>query len=466
MSKGSEWIKHHLETFVYSLCGAITLLATVILFVWSWNGSIKKSSQIIATDVVAEEGVRTEYLVGQPFSMDGLSLEVKKKKIPATECSVYADFSGAGKKQVTLTYAVDATTSYQGIFEVEVYFVRNIYVEQLPSKIEVSEQNTFSCDEDFEVRAEIVGHPKTDVFDVIEENGIFSTIVLHEDCYTTNALESNKTKGFYFANLYCGNLSIPFYFYNDAGETFLVEAEKDILHFDSEGKESLTLVVTDRSHSYQTDCVGKTQGVYIYTDGEGKQEKLEFAYELKEKEECFLSKKVKEAHDSVQEKYQMTYQNESFSIEEGLFQSAVVGGLIYEDHGYLMVIDSESRYLDFAPENEETKTSLHLYVTYYTFESSTGSGYAQGFYIFIDQDGNAHKMRFYLQTWTWDHVPLSITKVDNIENSVYVGDYLTIQYGGDLVVDVEQFVRGEGWTSQGKFVAAFDIWKVVVYNMA
>ena len=149
-----------------------------------------------------------------------------------------------------------------------------------------------------------------------------------------------------------------------------------------------------------------------------------------------------------------------------MFQSAVVNGLIYDHNGYKMIIDSDSRKLDlhYNGDKVENIPTLSLYITDYSFESSTGSGIAQGFYMYTTSNNITCKIKFYLQTWTWDHVPLSVTK-SSVKETSYAGDYLSTKYSGDLMVDVFNFNRGIGW-DHDSFKASFDEWRLVCYNMA
>lgn len=461
-------IKNNVSTTVYSVLGVVTLVASISMLVWCIDGEREEVMNTIKTDVFLEDNVQKEYLVGQEINMSGIYLNVKDKKIPASECTISNDFSSSGLRSVTLTYPIDQYNSYEGSFDVNVLFVRNIFVERLPSKVVVNENNTFSTDDQFLIYAELASRPETSTFVVEEKYTDKIVIALDSSMYTTNVLSSAKTSSFYTANLYCGNLNYSFNFYNDADQTFIVNGEKDIVKYRNVDNtdEEMTLVVTSQDQTYQTDCIGTSQGYYIFNN-KGEKTVLPFNYQLSEKQEHFLSENVVESLDYEAKEYSVTYQGKKFVAEANLFQSAVVNGLIYDDNGYKMVIDSDARRLDLTYEGTitENKPRLTLYVTDYHFESSTGSGISQGFYMYTNKDGQTFKIRFYLQTWTWDHVPLSVTKTDVYATS-YVGDYLTTKYSGALNASVSCFVRGVGWSEPDLFSATFDQWRLVAYNMA
>ena len=459
-------IKNNVSTFVYSVFGVVTLVSSVAMLIWCIQGEKELTMNIIKTDVIVEDVAQKEYLVGQEFNTNGLYLKVQDQNIPASQCTISNDFSTSGRRSVTISYSVNENNTYEGTFDVNVLFVRNIFVEKLPTKVEVNEDNTFTADEDFQIYAELATRPETSEFVLDEKFNDRNIIALNEKMYTTNVIGSSKTPNFYTANLYCGNLNYSFNFYNNADKTFIVDAEKDIVKFSSDKEnQDMILVVTSRDESYQTECIGNTEGFYIYSINE-KQTLLPFKYQLSEKQEHFLSENITESHDLINNEYSLIYANTKFTVDASLFQSAVVNGLIYDDNGYKMVIDSDSRILNFTYLGDKTiAPKLTLYVTDYHFESSTGSGVSQGFYMYTNSLGENYKIRFYLQTWTWDHVPLSITKTD-VYSDAYVGDYLTTKYSGDLQVSATYFVRGIGWTENDLFTATFDQWRLVAYNMA
>lgn len=472
-----KWIKSHLSTIIYILCGFATIIASTSLVIWSKNGDKALDVNIISKEVVTNENTQREYLVGQKVNTDNLFLNIgndrKENLIPASECKIESDFTSAGNKQITLSYEPNSYTSYQGKLDVKVHFVRNIIVKSHPKSINVDKENkTFSSTDLFDISAELATRPTTSDFEIDDSIDDKIAVKLKPEMYTTSVIESTTIEGFYSASLYLGNLTYSFNFYNNAGSTFYVSSEKDIVQFENVNTSSnskLILVVTSRDSSYQFDCIGLTSGSYIYQNEKGEKEILDFSYELKEKEECFNSSKIEEIKDDSNSLYIAKYDNNEFKVQSNLWQSAVVNGLIYNDGGFNLVANSDSRilHMNYVSDNpSENDPEMTLYVTYYTFDTSTGSGKSYGFYLYKDSSGSSYKIPFFLQTFVWDHVPLSATiQNSSIDSTFSLGDWLSTKYVGDLFTQVRVFVRGEGW-KEATFTASFDDWRLVAYNMA
>lgn len=466
--------KNHLSTIIYSLFGVVTLTGSISLFTWSILGEQAEKLETLPAIVLSSEESQREYLVGQTFNTEGLSLNIgsesKPKIIDIEDCVINANFTSAGYTKVEISYSPTINKTYTGYYDVNVLFVRNLKVLNAPTDIEVNEETkTFKTDDQFKVVAELASIPTTNDFEYYLENqNVF--IELQDNMYTTSVVESAKIDNYYSASLYCGNLTYSFNFYNNDDKTFLIKDEKDIVFFENENEDSkskLMLVITNRDGSYQTSCIGNTTGYYIY---ESKNEKqiIDFNYQLKETEEVFKSSNVLESKDDINNLYKVAINNETFVSESSLWQSAVVNGLIYDDGGYKLVVASNSRILNLeyidTDDNKDNNPSLSLYVSTFTFDTSTGSGISQGYYIFTTFDGESYRVPFYLQTWTWDHVPLSGLRGD-YDSSCSVGDYLDAPYSGNLCADISVFVRGEGRHNY-QFRASFDAWRLVAYNMA
>lgn len=472
--KINNLLKKHLSTLMYSLFGFVTLVGSVSLFTWSILGEQAEKVETLPAIVLSSEESQKEYLVGQTFNTKGLSLNIgsesRPKIIDIDDCVINANFTSAGYTRVEVSYSPTVNKTYTGYYDVNVLFVRSLKVLNAPKDIKVDEETkTFKTDEEFKVVAELATKPTTSDFEYYLENqNIF--IELEDDMYTTSVVESAKIDDYYSASLYCGNLKYSFNFYNNDDKTFLIKDEKDIVFFENENGDSenkLILVVTNRDVSYQTNCVGNTTGYYIYENGNQK-DIFNFNFELKETEEVFNSLSVLESKDAINNLYKVSINNDTFVSESSLWQSAVVNGLIYDDGGYKLVAASNSRILELeyidVDDDKDNNPTLSLYVSTFSFDTSTGSGISQGFYIFKTFNGDSYKAPFYLQTWTWDHVPLSGLRGD-YDSYCSVGDYLDAQYSGNLCADISVFIRGEG-RSNYQFRASFDAWRLVAYNMA
>lgn len=453
----------------YGIFGLVTLIIFGALIIWSALG-VKEGVVTIyeAPLVVSEETpAQTEYLVGQKFNPDGISLNIgtdkKPELIPASDCEIDADFTSGGNKRVTITYSPDAYTSYKGYINVSVYFVRGLEVVTQPESVTVLEDGTFTCDEDFKILAHLNTMPlDTEKFELAGDN----TVVLTPDMYTALAVESKQIDSYYTGSIYCGNLTYSFNFYNGAGRTFIINSERNIVTFENTNENSsatLTLVVTDAPDTYQHESVGETVGYYIYTNENGETSVREFAYELTETAEIFSSDGFVEAH--ANDAYTATYDGKTFVAASNVFQSAVVNGIILEDGPYLFVVESVDRTLQFTrvsdSEPQEGDPTLKVYVTYYEFNMSTGSGISKGFYVYTAANGEKYKIPFFMQTWVWDYVPLSIQHTSNPNQQVT--DYLEAQYIGAIHAEIRIYSRTMGWLTD-HFRAEFTDIRYAAYN--
>ncbi len=467
MNKILNYMKNNLSTVIYGAFGVVTIIGASILVSWA----IKSNSiSVLDADVVVSDKTQTEYLVGQQINTSDLYLNIGTKSkpnlIPANKCMVDASLSSAGTKKVTLTYSYDEYTNYQGEFYVNVLFVRSIEIDTMPTKIKVNEDGKTFTANDFSLYAEVSEKPKTSYFDYEKISDSYYKIKLTADMYSTSAVMSSKIEDYYTANVYCGNLSYQFDFYNVDDQTFYVDSEKDVVKFTSNSNVELELVITNKDESYQTNCVGNTKGYYIFKTND-KYDFVDFDFTLTTHEEQFKSKNVVETFDDVNNKYEVLKDGNKFSVEANLWQSAVVNGLIYNEGGYKLVADSDSRVLHLTNTSEDG-TTLTLYVTKFNFDTSTGGGISEGFYIYKDSYNEYHRIKFFMQTWTWDYVPLSVTKQECASEEIpdiSIVDYLTTKYIGDMNVSITAFKRGEGFKTS-TFVATFGEWRLVAYNMA
>lgn len=460
------------KNLYYIIFAVATAIIFVSMIIWSSLGVSAGEVKIYEVPLVLAEDVQTEYLVGQSFNPEGISLNIGKESKPelidASECTIDADFSSGGNKRVAINWSPNETTSYIGYLNVYVYFVRGLEVAVMPSSITVAEDGTFTCDEDFEVHAYLTSMPKnTEKFAPADEDG--SSILLTPDMYTAKAVESKQTPGCYTGSIYCGNLTYSFNFYNDAERTFLISSERSVVMFensDESSAESLTLIVTDAPDSYQHTGVGKTVGSYIYTDADGDKSVLDFAYEMTETEEIFSSEGLGESHED--DIYTVEYEGNTFNASANIFQSAVVNGIIVDDGGQLFVVGSRDRICDFryipteSYQEGDPVPELKVYVTYYVFTMDNGSGVAEGFYLYTDLYGNKYRIPFFMQTWVWDIVPLSATK--NTDPFLSALDYLLKQYDGDIHTEIKIFSDyTKDWINDN-FEANFGDIRFAAYN--
>lgn len=457
-----DFIKKHTVVLIYSLLGFITAVAAIILIVWTVSGDKEKLINYLPASIVSDSPMQKEYLVGQKFKSEGLSVNIgtheKPELISIDRCGINSDFTSAGEKTVEVTYKLDDFTVYQAEVIVNVIFVRNMEVEVYPSKIDVSEEGGVATDENFTMYATLAEEPETDAFGSVTQTANGYRIKLDDSMYTVTCSADSQLDNFYNISFYCGNVFSSFSFYNAAGRSFIVSSSNDVVPFTEQntdgGNAEMTLIVTQRDESYQTDCTGKTKGFYVY--GNGSEEKLyEFNYELKDKSENLLSEEINE---SVQDGFYIAeVDGRSFAADAAVWQNAVVKGMIIDDNGFKLVVNSEKRILSFncKSETEDGKNTpkLTLYVTDYDMNPllGTGNGYSKGIYIFTDSDGNSYKINFYMGIWVWTFVPLSSTNSD-VFSDISVDDYVYNEemgewnsfYRGTLYTNITVYQRGSG----------------------
>lgn len=493
----AEAIKKHTLSFIYIIAGAVTLIAGIILLVWCITGDMPRQLVINRAYLVGAESVRTEYIVGQSFDASGLSLNIGDEDdpeiIPIEDCTVVADFSSAGKRTVSVTYAPDEYTNYTATLTADVIGVRALDIMNYPLTVTV-DGDSATPDESFEMYAYLTSAPASSVFGEAEQTELGWKVRATSDMTSYSLTGSGSLDGYYTLTYYCGNASDGFSFYNAAGRSFIVSGTNDIVTFENANDDgaSLSLVITERSENYKLGEAGSTAGYYVCTSAGGEQTLLDFDYSLTYTEELLSSSAdgLTEAHDGGE--YRVTYGGSSFTVDGNTFQSAVVGGMIKEDSGFLVVVDSDERVLTFdydpvdttdvtdpgytgegsAPSAEAGSRKLTLYVTDYSMNPllGTGNGWSRGVYIYTNENGESFRVPFYLQAYVWTYVPLSgnsvnygdVTASDVVFNWEHKDDtgvnagYNTY-FRGVLYSTMTEFTRGEGFVSD-RFSAPEERW--------
>lgn len=480
----------HKALIIYSIWGIVTATGAGIFLKWAKDGDSMSGVNVIEKSVVLKENAQKEYLLRQKFNYEDVYLNVGDENNPslikASDCRVEYDFSKAGDAKVYLTVAKDSTTNYRGTFDVDVLFVRHIAIDNLGTNITTDIENrTIELDEDFVGYVEINGQPRTNYFDYhYDEENNKHLIKLDQSMYSTTVSESSTTKGCYLANIYCGNLSYSFNYYQGCGKTFYVTSEKDVVKFNSDDESSLTLIVTEKdSDSYSMSCVGKTKGTYIYRDIEGNEFLSEFNYELKEKSFVFTSEAATETLNGNE--YKVLMKNNQFTVSKNNFEGAVVNGIIHEDHGYQLVVNSDKNILNIPLKDKESTSlsTLTLYVTKSTFDPTQGRGTAYGYYIYTNNGVKSYKLRFHVEAWGYQHIPLSSSDIESNspDRNVKLSETVFLQedengnvifdsnwnaspvYFPDLEVNLDVYVRGEGFVRQDVFYTDYASWQAAAF---
>lgn len=480
-----SFMKKYIRQISYSMAGVMTTILAIVLLVWTLQGEALDSIGYIDATVVKSDSVRSEYLVGQEFKMEGYSLDLGDGRlIPSSDCKASVDLSSAGEKSVEISYT-EGNLVYRGYVDVDVIYVRGFTIEKYPSVIEVNADGV-SLDDEFLMYALLASRPRTDDFGEVEETDYGYRIWLdsstNTDAYSLSCQRDATKDGMYNMTIYCGTLSSSFSFYNAAGRSFMVDSSSNVVEFSAREEDtetSLTLVVTERSDDYQVDCTGTTKGYYVYRDADGGETLYDFSYEMKDREEVFSSSSMVE-ESVVDDGYQVTIDGSRYVATSSAWQRAVVNGTITKDGGYNLVIGSEVRILPFEYQTDtesESSPSLTLYVTDYELNPKlgTGSGYSKGVYIYTDEDGNSTKMRFDMTIVSWTFIPLS-NAVSDVYSDVTVGwDYTYNEsapdefkydsyYLGDLYAQINVYRRGEGVETQ-LFKADQSVWLKAVAGL-
>ena len=502
----ASYLKNHTSAVIYALFGVMTAALAAALLTWTLMGSVEREIRTFGATLVSETPLRTEYLVGQSFEGAGAYLNIgtaeEPENIPFEDCTVTADFTSAGTKAVLVSYMYDEYTNYEAVVYVDVLFVRSLQIETYPRHVEVTEEGA-SFSEDFEAYAELDRAPQTDVFGPAEETRGGYRVRVNEDMYTVSCKGSPSVAGYYDLSVYCGETSCSFSVFNLKDRSLIVGSSSDVVPFESDAANagSLTLVVTERGDGYQTDCTGKTSGYYVYTAADGTESVLPFAYELSDTEELLQSPSVEERlvrGGDGDEYYEAVYGGRTFTASASLFRTAVVGGMIVEDHGYKLVIDSDKRILRFTydpadptdpadpaydpassaqtPASGGTAPTLTLYVTDYDMNPllGTGNGWSRGVYIYTGADGKSYKIPFYMQAWVWTYVPLS-SNYGDVYSEVVLNDFVynheapvdlryNSYYLGTMYANITYFDRGNGFVNE-RFSAPQELWLSAAMGM-
>lgn len=481
----NNFIKKNFLNLSYAVAGLLTAILAIILLTWTMKGKTLDSISYRQANLVIDDQIRTEYLVGQEFENEGYSLDIGDGKIiPASDCQANYDFTSAGEKSVEISYTSENIV-YQSTMNVTTLYVRSIEIVKYPSLVTISSDN-IALDDTFEMYAILSTAPKTESFGEVKKIDDGYRIQLNanqnSNAYSLSYQQEKSKENLYHLTIYCGNLSSSFSFYNAAGKSFIINSSSDVVEYTSVNEEdstSFTLVVSNRSEQYQIDCTGKTTGFYIYKNANGQETVYDFAYEMKDSEEVFTSSTdVKETYNkNNDENYHVEIDGNEYVAASSAWQRAVVNGSIRKVDGHFIVIQSEARILPFTyvtdeetDVQEKSSPSLTLYVTDYELNPKlgTGSGYSKGVYIYTDEEGNSTKMRFDMTIVSWTYIPLS-NAVSDVYSDVTIGwDYTynpsapaDLQYDsyylGDLYAEISIYKRGEGTITQ-KFCASQSLW--------
>ncbi len=391
--------KHLIAVIAYSIALIALLVTALCLLSWARSGDAErvvsvKGARLVALDKDNPPTLAEEYIVGQQFDTHGWALAFDGKTVMLNTDDIYekyvekelakhddieagseqynallekltkegTKYDGAIKelekvtvatefgsafehKRVRITYKKSDYLSYMAEVDGRALYVRAVEVRSYPEYVDMS-SGAPVIGEGFSVAAVLGNKPETDAFGEYEEVRGGWKINLTPAMYTVSVVSDDSLDGFYTMSLVCGDVSTEFSFYNAAEQSFVVSSKNNVVKYTTDAADkALTLVVTERSEGYQLDCKGKSSGKYIYTRGENSTV-YDFGYELDGKNEIFASESaVDDGRDA--DGYTATVDGTAFRAQTDVWQGAVVNGIIVDDSGFRMVIDSDKRILRF-----------------------------------------------------------------------------------------------------------------------
>ena len=257
--------KMRLPHVVYSAVAIITVALIVSLSIWAATGSAVEQLNVVEGEVLLEEGVRNEYLVGQDVDSAGVGLKVGNDVYTTDELEFTVDNTSAGSKMVEVSHR-DGNDYYRGYYLVTYFAVRHLDMRKAPTSV------MFDADGNVTVQgmvlwAELSGKPTS--FPQPDEPNLDTVIILDEGNYTIE-VDAPDEYGGYSATISCGKLSVTIYFIEINGEMVILESANRIAVFTNENGtgESLTLYITSRGGSAE-HIFNIAEGFFIYKDASG-----------------------------------------------------------------------------------------------------------------------------------------------------------------------------------------------------
>ncbi|MBE7087149.1 MAG: hypothetical protein E7369_02465 [Clostridiales bacterium] len=258
------------KQIVYVVFLAITLIASIILFVWTFSGTGANSIEVVHdAEVLITESTVTEYLQGEELDGAGITLKLEDGRI-VTDFTLEADLSTAGTKGVSVIYEENGE-KHIGTYAVEVFLIRHFDLRSYPKTVYKSHRGYIF--DNVKIWAELSGDPKTDRFMLTAEHPEWkNTVVITNDMYEITVTESANTS-VATAKIQVGARDVGFEFFVaeqgiDATKIDGVLAVLSFTNNDKESKSRLTLVLNNQEWNNADSPNGAT-GYYIYETREG-----------------------------------------------------------------------------------------------------------------------------------------------------------------------------------------------------
>ena len=317
--------EHRRNVIIYSAICIVTLAMAIALIIWASGSAALDEIFYENATVKFSDGMRREYLVNEELPAENLSLELESGTVIAgTDCTLEADFSSAGIKQVSLSWQ-DGNTVYTGSFSVTVFGVRHISIEQYPTDywidisgnpvlgtpgaVETPEENEdesnaaegetsegdqeagTDAEEETEeatpagglvVWAELTGEPTEFAFPE-EHPDWTTTIVLTPELYDITSVQTNEGYAF---EISCGNVKDAFAMVSIGAEKRCLPLQSldSVVTFDNvnSGAETLTLYIEQSERNFEDGAseASMAKGTYVYTAANGGTYVYTFRYTL------------------------------------------------------------------------------------------------------------------------------------------------------------------------------------------
>lgn len=261
--------KIKLTHIIYSAVALITVALIISLTVWAATGSSIAQMNVVEGEVLLEEGVRNEYLVGDKIDNTGVSLKVGNDVYTIEDLEFNVDNASAGVKMVEV-YHRDGNNYYRGYYPVTYFAIRHLDMHKTPTAINFDDDGNVTV-EGMELWAELSGRPTS--FNQPDDPNLDTVIILDQDNYTLE-IDSADESGGYFAKIVCGKLSVTIYFIEINGEMVILESSNRIMTFTNENGtgESLTLYITSRGiDDGANGRINVAEGFFVYRDANGVQ---------------------------------------------------------------------------------------------------------------------------------------------------------------------------------------------------
>lgn len=295
-------------------CIAVLLVSAVLgisLGVWAQTDTSDAEIEMREAQVLFGESARTEYLVGETVSGEGVSL--KAGKVEITDVEINCDTSSAGIKRVEVG-ARDGNIYWRGYYAVTVFSVRHYDLKSVPDSFTVDDDGNVTAS-GIEIWVDLNAKPTE-----IPTVGDFETVVaLPEALYTVTVERDETTDGAYDLAIAFGETKLNYFCIDIDGKMTTLDSRDRILELNntSGGDEKLTLFVT-KIEDNGNDGENGAEGFYVFTDANGNTATYKFAFYLSGYTSFFVSSKHNEG---LSDRY-------ADDGSEGFF--AVVGGITFK----------------------------------------------------------------------------------------------------------------------------------------